>query len=505
VIAQCLLRLSSLIVSFFALGFAAEIARAQIDEPHAASIQFTTLHSFDGADGAFPQAGLVQGINGHLYGTTAYGGNNTPAETIGNGTIFDITPSGAFKTVFSFCPEGNCSDGATPVSAGLVQATGGDIFGTTDGGDFGTLFKITPSGTLTTVLHSLCAISNCATGGPTGLVQAANGNFYGTTESDGAYGFGTVFKVTASGELTVLYNFCAQENCPDGYDPYSGLIQATNGDLYGETLTGGTDTNDGGGTGGGTIFKITTSGTLTTLYRFCSRMLNAMCLDGEFPLGGLVQGTNGDFYGTTLSGGAHGGGTIFKITPSGTLTTLYAFCSQIGCPDGEIPRSALVQANDGDFYGTTSTGGGGASAGTIFKITPSGTFTTIYLFCPQAPCGDGGYPDAPLVQDTNGKLYGTAMAGGANGNYGTVFSLSMGLGAFVKTLPTSGNVSAEVKILGTDLTGATGVTFNGVAASFTVASASEISTMVPIGATTGHVRVTTPSGTLSSNVPFRVP
>jgi uncharacterized repeat protein (TIGR03803 family) len=486
-----------------ALGFAVEIAWAQIDEPHAASIKLTTLHTFDGTDGAYPEAGLVQGINGHLYGTTAYGGNNTPAEPLGNGTIFEITPSGALTTIYSFCPQGNCSDGALPFFSGLVLASGGDMFGTTSGGGFGTFFKITPSGTLTTVLYSLCATSNCAIASLTGLVQAANGDFYGAIADDGTYGWGMIFKVTAGGELSVVYNFCAQQNCPDGYSPDSGLIQATNGDLYGETLLGGTDTDDGGGTGGGTIFKITTSGTLTTLYRFCSQMLNAMCLDGEFPVGGLVQATNGNFYGTTSDGGAYGGGTIFEITPSGTLTTLYTFCSQIGCPDGEIPRGALIQASDGDFYGTTSSGTGASLGGTIFKITRSGTFTTVYRFCSQAKCADGASPDAPLLQDTNGKLYGTTLGG--NGQYGTVFRLSLGLGAFVKALPASGKVGAEVKIMGTDLAGATNVTFNGIAASFTVVSASEILTTVPIGATTGHVQVTTPSGTLSSNVPFRVP
>jgi len=268
--------------------------------------------------------------------------------------------------------------------------------------------------------------------------------------------------------------------------------------------------------GAGTVFKITPSGTLTTLYSFTGNT------DGGCPMGGLIQATDGNFYGTTLQGGANAGsngngaGTIFKITPSGTLTTLYSFCSQSGCTDGEEPLAGLVQATDGNFYGTTYYGRGNAgvwgdSAGTIFKITPGGALTTLYSFCPQSGCPDGSNPIAGLAQATNGNLYGTAEYGGdttgtcAVYGCGTVFSLSVGLGPFVETLPTSAKVGAAVKILGTNLTGATGVSFNGTpATSFKVVSSSEITTTVPAGATTGTVTVVAPGGTLSSNVPFDV-
>ncbi len=143
-------------------------------------------------------------------------------------------------------------------------------------------------------------------------------------------------------------------------------------------------------------------------------------------------------------------------------------------------------------------------SGTIFKITLSGTLTTLYNFCSQSGCADGQYPSGALVQDTDGNLYGTTADGGANG-YGTVFSLSVGLGPFVETLPNAAKVGAAVKILGTNLTGTTSVEFNGKAATFTVASSSEITTTVPAGATSGGVEVVTPGGTLLSNVPFRVP
>ena len=167
------------------------------------------------------------------------------------------------------------------------------------------------------------------------LVQATNGDLYGTTAGVGANGHGTVFKITPSGTLTTLYGFGSQTT--DGYGANAGLVQATNGYLYGTTEFGGAGPY---GSGGGTVFKITPSGTLTTLYSFC---LQSGCPDGELPLSGLVQGTNGYLYGTTAAGGANGNlGTVFKITPSGTLTTVYSFCSQSGCADGDDPVAGLA-------------------------------------------------------------------------------------------------------------------------------------------------------------------
>jgi uncharacterized repeat protein (TIGR03803 family) len=352
-----------------------------------------------------------------------------------------------------------------------------------------------------------------------GLVQATNGDLYGTTEDGGAVGAGTVFKITPAGKLTLLHNF----NRTDGQFPYAGLVQDTNGDLYGTTSEGGTSIGNGqcldinnNDVGCGVVFKLTPSGKLTTVYNFCP---DQDCPDGAYPEATLVQATNGDLYGTTTYGGAnscllngrdYGCGTVFKITPSGTLTTLYSFCSQSNCTDGKYPLYAgLVQATDGDLYGTTSVGGAnttdceGGGCGTIFKITPTGTLTMLYSFCSLTACADGDEPDAALVQDTNGDLYGTTGGGGAGG-FGTVFSLSVGLGPFVETRLTSGKVGAAVQILGTKLTGATSVKFNGKTAVFKVASSSEIATTVPEGATTGKVEVKTPSGTLISNVNFRV-
>jgi uncharacterized repeat protein (TIGR03803 family) len=324
-------------------------------------------------------------------------------------------------------------------------------------------------------------------------VQAANGDFYGTTYLGGSKNEGTVFKITPTGTFTTLHSFCSQTGCADGENPFAVLVLGTDGNLYGTTLGGG------GGKGFGTVFKITPSGTLTTLHSFCTQ---SSCADGKFPQTGLVQASNGNLYGTTISGGAYGDGTIFGITPSGKVTTLYNVCSQSGCPDGNYLYANLIQASDGNLYGIMDVGGTNGS-GTIFKITLSGTLTTLYNFCSQSGCPDGQYPAAGLVQDTDGNLYGTTADGGANGD-GTVYSLSIGLAPFVETLPTSGKVGAAVKILGTNLTGATSVSFNGKAAAFTVVSSSEIAATVPTGATAGDVQVVTSSGTFVSNVSFRV-
>jgi uncharacterized repeat protein (TIGR03803 family) len=465
---------------------------------------FTTLHSFNGTDGSTPNGGMLQATNGNLYGTAETGG------AYGMGTVFKINTNGTLTTIYSFCPGGGvCTDGEFP-EAGLVQGTNGNFYGTTyDGGapgactspnGCGTVFKITPSGTLTT-LHSFCSQSGCPDGeNPSaGLIQGANGNFYGTMAYGGTYAQGTVFKITPGGVLTTLYSFCpGGYPCTDGANPFAGLVQGTNGDFYGTT-------NVGGAHGYGSVFKITPSGVLTTLYSFCAQ---GGCTDGAQPSAGLIQATNGRFYGTTQSGGddtnCDGGcGTIFKITPSGVLTTLYSFCPQSGCADGENPFAGLVQGTNGTFYGTTRYGGANNNNGTIFKITPSGTLATLYNFCSQTNCADGTNSQTALIQDTNGKFYGTTYLGGAN-NAGAIFRLSVGLGPFVAAEPTLGAVGASVKILGTSLTGSTSVTFNGTAATFTVVSASEITTTVPTGATSGTVQVVTPGGTLSSNVPFTV-
>jgi uncharacterized repeat protein (TIGR03803 family) len=454
---------------------------------------FTTLASFDGADGANPPSiSLVQGLDGNFYGTTEGGGANS------QGALFKITPSGILTLVYSFCSQANCVDGISPYG-GLAQAPDGNFYGTTHGGgkyNRGTVFKVTPNGNLTT-LHSFGRSSGLYPAGA--VVQATNGDFFGTAEGGGAYGGGTVFKITSSGALKVLYSFCSQSKCADGSLPLAGLVQATNGSFYGTTTEGGAN-NDG------TVFKITPSGTLTTLHSFCSQ---TFCADGSTPVAGLVQATNGNLYGTTGAGGANSVGTVFRITPNGALTSLYSFCSKTDCTDGKSPAAGLIQATDGNFYGTASAGGiscplfHNVGCGTVFKITPSGTLTTLYSFCRQTNCPDGAEPYAGLVQATDGDLYGAPFLGGAS-NVGTVFSLGVGLGPFVEALPGAAQVGMTIDVLGQGLTGTTAVSFNGTAASFSVISDTYLTAIVPSGATTGLLTVTTPGGKRTSNKKFRV-
>jgi uncharacterized repeat protein (TIGR03803 family) len=456
-------------------------------------VAFTTLHSFSFTDGGFPLAGLVQATDGNLYGTTALGG------TDGVGTVFEMTPGGVLTMLYSFS---KATDGNDP-QAVLIQATNGELYGTTteiSSEGAGTVFEITPSGALTTLYDfgPNCSTIGCPNGGnpQAGLIQASDGSFYGTTSYGGANSAGTVFQVTSGGALTTLYAFCSQggSNCTDGIAPIGGLVQGADGNLYGTTAAGGT----GSINGAGTIFKITSTApyTLTTLHIFCPQ--GPPCMDGSAPYAGLIQATDGNFYGTTVSGGADNDGTVFEIspTPPYTLTTLHSFDGT----DGNGPYGALAQATDGNIYGTTQLGGANGD-GAVFEISPASpnTLTTLHSF----GGADGDKPDGTLIQDTNGTLYGTTYGGGTNSD-GTIFSLSIGLGPFVKTNPTTGAVGSVVVILGTNLTGATSVTFNGTPATFTVKSKTEITTTVPSGATTGAVRVVTPTGTLSSNLPFTV-
>jgi uncharacterized repeat protein (TIGR03803 family) len=238
---------------------------------------------------------------------------------------------------------------------------------------------------------------------------------------------------------------------------------------------------------------------------------------GASPFAPLMLASNGNLYGTTAGGGTTAYGTVFEITPAGTLTTIYNFCPRAGCLDGAGPLAPLVEGSDGSFYGATSQGGAysdptlcGIGCGTLFKISAAGRLTTLYSFCHLAGCPDGDFVYGGLAQATNGTFYGVNLdggdltCGGDNTGCGTVFSLAVGLRPFVETLPASAKVGANVVILGTNLTGATGVSFNGTAASFTVESSSEITAIVPAGATSGRVRVTTPSGVFNSNRPFRV-
>jgi len=218
--------------------------------------------------------------------------------------------------------------------------------------------------------------------------------------------FPSIVPAATTDTYTTLVTFTG----PNGAWPASeSLVQGHDGNFYGTT-------NEGGTYEAGTVFKISPSGTLTTLHSFCAQNCSD---DGSRPLAGLVLGNDGNFYGTTDLGGAHDSGTVYKITPTGALTILYGFCAQPNCADGGDPFSGLVQAKNGNFYGTTNYGGANAEfcnggCGTIFEITPAGKFTTLYSFCSQPNCTDGGFPMGGLIQDSNGNFYGVTQQGGTN-------------------------------------------------------------------------------------------
>lgn len=457
---------------------------------------FTRLVKLNGTDGEGPSYGsLVQGLDGNFYGTTNLGGANN------GGEVFKITPNGKVTTIYSFCPGVGCLDGSLPSDA-LFQAFDGDFYGTTSEGgasNDGTIFKLTPGGTLTT-LHDFCSEANCADGAVpySGLVQGINGSLYGATTDAVAGISGTVFEITASGQLTTLYTFCALSNCLDGVGASAALIMGSDGSFYGVTGSGGSKK-------AGTIFRITADGKLTTLHSFRKT-------DGEYP-NTLVQAVDGTFYGTTEYGGNNNKGVIFKLTRSGQFSVLYNLCSLANCADGASSSAPLVAGTDGNLYGTTTFGGVSvvngqifAGYGTVFQITPAGQFTTLHTFCSLGgDCADGAYPLDGLTQGTDGNFYGTTYGlAQCPGNCGTVFKFSMGLAPFVEVSPAFGEVGRAVHVLGNNLTAATSVSFNGVKARFKVAANSFIVATVPSGASSGKIEVTTPSGTLSSNAAFQV-
>lgn len=455
----------------------------------AASAQtFTDLVNLNFTTGGLPQyEALIQGPDGNFYGTTEVGGN-------GFGTAFKMTPTGTLTVIYSF--GSFFGDGLGPL-AGLVLGTDGNFYGTTAGGgagNAGTVFKLTPAGK-ETILHSFNTTDGKTPLGS--LIQANNGKFYGTTQLGGNLsqcsnmGCGTIFQITASGAFTSLYSFCSQANCTDGAQPSAPLLQASNGNLYGTTNMGGT-------AGEGTAFQITIAGAFTPLHSFTGNLT-----DGAFPEAGLIQASDGKLYGTTYGGGNPGVGAVYQMTLSGQETLFASF----DFTNGVSPTAGVVQATDGNFYGTTYSGGNNFS-GNIYQITPSGTLTNLYSFCSQSGCADGQNAQGGLVQGTNGTFYGTTIFGGTGTGCGVgcgvVYSLSMGLGPFVKFLPASGKVGQEIGILGNSLKGATSVTFNGTPAKFSVPLPGVILTHVPTGATSGYIKVTVGGKTLVSNVPFQV-
>ncbi len=399
-----------------------------------------------------------------------------------------MTPTGAITILYSFCAHIHCPDGDQPLAP--VLGSDGNLYGvTTAGGNStasGTVYKLTLGGELTT-LYSFCPSSGCADGQhPLGIIQASDGNLYGTTQLGGVNGdgrAGTIFSISPGGKFKLLYTFCSQVNCADGQQPPSPPIQGDDGNFYGVAQFGGTGTV-------GVAYKLTPAGAYSVVYNFCSAV---NCADGAQPMA-MTQGPHGGLFGVTYVGGSKNCGTAFRIGPQNHYSVLHRFTDVDVCN----PFNALTLANDGNFYDVLGTFSGG---GFIFQITPEGAFTSLYDFS----CCHGGYdPAGMLLQGTDGGLYGATLYNSNDCCSGSIFKFSNDLSPLVETVPVAGKAGQSVLILGNGLTGTTSVTFNGVAAAFTVESDTYIKATVPKGATTGTVSVVTASGTLNSNPQFVV-
>lgn len=421
-------------------------------------------------------------------------------------------------------------DPSGPVFRGTIaQSRGGAMLTTatdqlTDG--VGKAFRISTTGSI----HGLHQFSGSSGGEPdSGFILARDGNFYGTTATGGTLNLGTIYKMSADGSVTTLHEF---QGGSEGEYPAAAPIQSLKDDLYG-TTPGDLNTNYG------SVYRITKGGNFTVLHAFTGS-------DGAYPQGPLVQGTDYNFYGVTWGGGSHGYGTIFRISPSGVFKVLVNF----NLTNGQRPDSELIQANDGDFYGVTWGGGGSANAGVLYRFAPNGSFTVLHSFSRGSEGGNpiglmqasdgnlygtsfsgggptndgvlfratlagdvvplhdfdattGVYPYGALHEQTNGIIYGDTFSGGDWGQ-GVFYSLDAGLSPFVTYLPVYGRAGAVVQILGQGFTDTSQVFFNGTPATFNRVYPSFIKATVPAGATTGPITVTTANGTLTSDKVFIV-
>ncbi|MDB6129939.1 MAG: 3-carboxymuconate cyclase, partial [Verrucomicrobiales bacterium] len=378
----------------------------------------TTLHLFNSLDGKGQISALVKGADGYLYGTTFAGGNSD------FGTIYKISTNGSLTTLHSF----NGQTGKNP-SAGLTVGKSGIFYGTTSAGGangLGVVYKMDPDGVVTT----LVSLDNTSGSAPKGeLVVTDDQSLIGTCYSGGSAGFGTIFKLYPSGQLTTLHSF----QSTNGYYPEAGLVEGSDGNLYGSTENGGLFNQ-------GLLYKMSPSGLLTSY---------AFPYQGTSPAGlmsPLVEGRDGDFYGTTMFSGTRGLGTIFKLTKEGAATLLYSMGESILSP--YYPMSPMLMASDGSFFGTSAGGGNSSGRGTVFNYTPGAPLSIVYSFN-----GDQGInTQRPLIQSANGDLYSTLFGMGQTPWYGTVFRLtSAGVFTKLSDLPaTNGSVSYVTLIQGWD-------------------------------------------------------
>jgi uncharacterized repeat protein (TIGR03803 family) len=351
----------------------------------------------------------------------------------------------------------NQDKGRSSTNFGVIRASDGNFYGTTQFGgsaNFGTIFKVTPTGTITALVNFTGPNGTYPAGA---LIQASDGNLYGTTSGGGgdatghpfATQYGTVFKVTLDGTLTTIFNFTydsTADRYPNGVAPQAALVQGTDGNLYGTTVSGGTDSSQGATNGHGTIFKMSTTGTLLMSVTVHGSGVG----EPNSPRAPLIQGSDGNFYGTSPGGGnqTYSGGTVFQCTPGGVVTVLHAFSD----PEGRDPEGGVVQGSDGNFYGTTEAGGSAQTLGVVYRVTPAGGFTVLHTFTGTAP--DGAQPFGEMILARDGNFYGTTSGGGAGG-IGTIFKLTpAGVLTTVYNFPNEGTTGAQPK--GTLLEGSDG-------------------------------------------------
>ena len=513
-----------------AAWIAAQVTAVNRSQPGSPTVNVLYKFPYDGtppngySHGKVVYSELIQGADGNFYGTTVNGGSGLCADGFGVegcGTIFKITSDGVETVLFNFTYDPNTNtavNGMYPYG-GLVQGRDGNFYGTASlggnpnaGGNCllgcGTIFRITPSGKFT-LLHQFAGVGgNPAEGAsPTGrLILGSDGQFYGTTYSGGSvrYGVGnegTIFSVSSSGAFTTLHTFDTVDGL-DGANPYAGLIQGKDGNFYGTTYFGGTD-------GVGTVFRFSKSVGVTVLHSFVQpQHLNYP--DGAFLQAALIQASDGQFYGAATQGGvsAGGWGTLFKISPNGTFTKIFDL-DPTGTFPGWYPLGGMIQASDGNLYGTTENGGPpDCNCGTAYQLTLAGKLSLLVGF---EDVTDGRLPVSVPLQGADGILYITNSRGPSIGPHdggGTAIQISNGLPkpkpGISKFLPTSGPIGQHVTISGVHFVGTTKVNFNGTGATFTVKSTNTITATVPAGATSGPITVTNAGGSFRSTANFTV-
>lgn len=383
---------AALVAAFFVTLIATRPAHAQTET---VLYQFCALaHCADGQDA---QGNVILDSSGNLYGTGLYGGAN-------DGVVYKVAADGSETVLYTWGPDTNL--GSYP-RGGVIRDGSGNFYGTTtEGGAYGsgTVYKLSPAGKLT-VLYNFGASSTDGNDPVAGLVRDSLGNLYGTTYQGGANGYGTIFKISPAGEETILYNFASTST--DGFYPEAGLVMDKSGNLYGTTAYGGVHDK-------GTVFEVTATGSYSTLYSF-----GAGKTDGSLPAAGLTLDAKGLLYGTTSYGGANNDGTIFRLSPTANgkwkETILYSYVAG----NGYLPLAGVTLDKKGNIYATAAAGGSGGS-GTVFELSPTGTVTVL---CNFDGIGNGGDPQSNVVLDSAGNLYGSTIAGGAAG-LGVVYKIT---------------------------------------------------------------------------------